>query len=85
MIVDEKLGVNFYIPASVSERNKEKASFLDAFQKEKFIFRKYFAEILHGKKVEKDEFVEIDMKTFINGNEEFDGMRKLIKKFIEIN
>ena len=40
---------------------------------------------MDGKKVELDDTVEITFFEFIEGNQEFKGLRKLIKKFLELN
>lgn len=85
IIVDEELGINFYIPMSLVDENFEKAHLYNALKEQKFWFRKYFCSKIHGNKVSKDEYVQISILEFFEGNKEFDGMKKLIEKFIEIN
>ncbi len=85
MISDKKLGVNFYMPISKINQNYESAFKIDSQTKEKFFFRKYFCKALHDKMVEEDDLVLITFEEFLTGNAEFDGMKALINKFIELN
>ena len=85
MIVDQKLGVNLYVPISVVDDNFEKSIEKDAFRDIKIKVKKYFCKALHGDKVNNDEIVEVSYKEFLIGNNEFDGIKKLIQKFIELN
>lgn len=85
IILDHKLGVNFYIPISKCDKNFEDAVKRDSILKSKFIFRRYFSEKLHGDKVKEDDLVEITFLEFLEGKENFSGIKLLIKKFIELN
>ena len=85
MILDKKLKVNFYIPISVADKNFHKGLLMNADINQKFYFRKYFSEYLHGEKVYEDEIVELTMQELLEGNDKFDGFKCLIKAFIDIN
>ena len=75
MIVDEQLGVNFYVPISVVDENFNKSYQRGAFTNAKIKVRKYFSEALHGEKVNLDDIVEVTFKEFLEGNFEYDGMK----------
>ena len=49
LFVDQQLGVNFYIPMSKANENFNLAKTRNAFQQNKFTFRKYFSQELHGR------------------------------------
>lgn len=85
MIVDEKLGLNFYVPISDVDKNFDTAIGRDSVDKGKFVFRKFFSKYIHGKNVNKDDKVELTMEEFLMGNGEFAGIKKLIEAFIKIN
>jgi glutamate--cysteine ligase catalytic subunit len=85
IIIDSKLGINFYVPISKIDKNFAESIKIDAITSSKFFFRKYFAECLHGKDVVKDDIVCLSLLDWLEGNSEFDGMRSLIKKFVELN
>lgn len=85
IIVDKKMGINFYTPISKCDKNFDEAVKKDSILKSKFFFRKYFSKILHGEKVLKDDIVKISFLEFLEGNENFDGIKKLIERFIELN
>ena len=48
MIKDEKLGLNFYIPISLVDKNMDEAKKINAFSTRKFYHRKYFCKHFHG-------------------------------------
>lgn len=79
MVLDRDLGVNFYIPISLTDANFEAAVQIDADRSSKFHFRKYFSRYLHGKDCSKDEWVHISMLEFLEGSQDFTGMRQLAR------
>ena len=83
--VDEKLRVSFYVPISSVDKNFDVAISRNSITEGKFIFRKYFSKYLHGKKFQKDDVVEVTMQELLLGNAQFDGLKKLIEAFIEVN
>ena len=85
IIVDEKLGVSFYVPISSVDKNFDVAISRNSITEGKFIFRKYFSKYLHGKDFQKDDVVEVTMAELLLGNSEFDGLKKLFEAFIEVN
>lgn len=85
IITDRKMGVNFYIPMSLVDENIENSHLFSALKQKHFWFRKYFSQALHGDKVWEDQYVQVTMHDFFEGNHEFDGMKKLIQKFIDLN
>ena len=85
IILDDKLKVSFYIPISKADQNFHNALLLNADLNQKFYFRKYFCEYLHGKKIYKDDMVQLNLLELFEGNEEFDGLKILIEAFINVN
>lgn len=55
MIMDPKLGVNFYVPISLVDENFDQAVRRDSDVEARFNFRHYFSKHLHGKDSLKDE------------------------------
>ena len=85
MIVDEKLRVNFYIPISKCDENFSQAIIEDSMVKGRFWFRRYFCEYLHGDKTKSDEMVKLSVEELLVGNSKFDGLKRLIQAFVELN
>lgn len=85
MINDKDLKVNFYVPMSKANDNFYKALERDADINSKFNFRKYFSGHLHKRDALKDDMVELTLAELLEGNQEFDGLKKLIEAFIELN
>ncbi len=85
MIINKELGVNFYLPISKINKNFEVAIRRGSQTNFKFYFRKYFSKSLHGKLSEKDEYVLVSQEEFLSGSDNFDGMKALIDRFIELS
>lgn len=85
IILDPKLRINFYIPISKADDNFARCILMNADISEKFRFRKYFCDYLHGKNTKKDDTVEVTLAELLEGNHEFDGFKALIKAFIKVN
>ena len=85
MIMDQKLGINFYIPISLVDENFDAAVKRDSDINAKFHFRRYFSKHLHGKNTIKDEWVSVSLLDFFEGNQNFSGMKPLIAAYIELN
>lgn len=85
MILDDKLGVNFYIPISFVDDNFNAAVMRDSDINGRFKFRRYFSQHLHGKDSYKDEWVSLSLLEFLEGNSEFSGMKALINAYLDVN
>ena len=75
MHMDSELGLNMYIPISRVNENYERSQKINAFATEKFYFRKYYCKALHNGLTESDELVELTMKEFLLGTDDFDGLK----------
>lgn len=67
------------------DKNFETAVKRDSDINGRYHFRKYFSKYLHGKNTIKDEWVSVSLLEFFEGNNEFSGLKSLIKAYIEIN
>lgn len=85
MILDEKLGVNFYIPISQADDNFRQAVERDSDINSRLHFRRYFSSYLHGQKTQCDEYVTVSLLEFFEGSESFDGMKALIAAYLDVN
>lgn len=85
MISDKKLGLNFYLPITKINENYNRCILKDAFYSQKQYFRKYICEAIQGEDVQKDDVVELTMQEWLDGCENFIGLRSVIKKYCEIN
>jgi len=85
MILDQKLGVNLYVPISKVDSNFARCVLMNSDINEKFYFRRYFCEYLHGKNVRNDEMVELTLAELLEGNSNFDGIKALIQAFVQVN
>ena len=85
MIMDSKLGINFYIPISLVDENFDAAVKRDSDINATYYFRRYFSSYLHGKNTKKDEWVKVTLLEFLEGNSKFSGVKALINAYIELN
>lgn len=85
MITDKKLGLNLYVPISKINENFDRAIKRNAFCEQKHFFRRFICESLQGKSVHTDEVVELTMEEWLNGADNFIGLRQVIKKYFELN
>lgn len=85
IINGEKLKTNFYIPISKVDINFYRSIDRNAHIVQKFYFRRYFSGYLHKTNVLKDDMVEVTLEELFDGNNEFDGLKKLIEAFAVVN
>lgn len=84
VVTDEKMDINFYMPISKVDLNFKRSFKRNSIVNQKFFFRKHFCRQILGY-VESEELVEITMLEFWSGSDQFAGMFKLIKVFLNLN